>query len=185
MRKIVDYFCLLPLLLGCGLFAFAQEDQKPQDVAKPQENSKVQTTPAHYYHVDFVVQELGSDGKAINSRSYTTTVNTGPHEFISIRAGSRIPVMTGANQSQFVDAGINIDARDAQEIGRQLALNLTADVSSIAATTDQSLHQPIIRQNKWQAVVLIPVGKPTVVFTSDALESKGSLQLTVTATPLQ
>ena len=73
MRKIVHYFCLLPLLLGCGLFAFAQDDQKPQDPPKPQENSKVQTAPARYYHVDFVVQELGSDGKAINSRSYTTT----------------------------------------------------------------------------------------------------------------
>jgi hypothetical protein len=185
MRKIVDYFCLLPLLLGCGLFAFAQEDQKPQDVAKPQENSKVQTTPAHYYHVDFVVQELGSDGKAINSRSYTTTVNTGSHEFISIRASSRIPVLVEASQYQFVEVGINIDARDAQEIGRQLALNLTADVSSIAATADQSLHRPVVRQNKWQAAVLIPVGKPTVVFTSDALESKGSMQLVVTATPLQ
>ena len=89
------------------------------------------------------------------------------------------------HQFQYTDVGINIDARDAHEIGRQLALNLTADVSSIAATTDQSLRQPIVRQNKWQAAVLIPVGKATVVFVSDALESKGSMQVVVTATPMQ
>jgi len=55
----------------------------------------------------------------------------------------------------------------------------------MAATADQSVHQPVVRQNKWQAAVLIPVGKPTVVFTSDALDSKGTMQLVVTATSLQ
>lgn len=184
MRKIVHYYCLLPLVLGCGLFAFAQADAKPQDVPRSEETSKVQTAPVHYYHVDFVVRELDSDGKPVNSRSYTTTVNTGSHESISVRAGSRIPVSTGATSFQYVDIGINIDARDAHEIDRQLALNLTADVSSMAATADENLRQPVVRQNKWQAAVLIPVGKPTVVFTSDALESKGSMQLMVTATPL-
>ena len=177
MRKITLYCCLLLLIVSCGRTALAQEAPKAPETPAP---------PAHYYHVDFVVQELGSDGKAMNSRSYTTTVNTGSHEFISIRASSRIPVSTGVeHQFQYTDVGINIDARDAHEIGRQLALNLTADVSSIAATTDQSLRQPIVRQNKWQAAVLIPVGKATVVFASDALESKGSMQLMVNATPLQ
>jgi hypothetical protein len=33
--------------------------------------------------------------------------------------------------------------------------------------------------------VLIPIGKPSVVFTSDSLDNKGSMQLVVTATPLQ
>jgi hypothetical protein len=37
----------------------------------------------------------------------------------------------------------------------------------------------------WDAPVLIPIGKPTVVFSSDALESKGGMQLVVTATLLQ
>ncbi len=63
--------------------------------------------------------------------------------------------------------------------------NLVADVSSVATTNDASLHQPVIRQNKWQASVLIPIGKATVVFTSDSLDSKGSMQVVVTATPLQ
>jgi hypothetical protein len=42
----------------------------------------------------------------------------------------------------------------------------------------------VIRQNSWQASVLIPVGKPTVVFSSDALENKGGMQVSMTATRL-
>jgi hypothetical protein len=36
----------------------------------------------------------------------------------------------------------------------------------------------------WQASVLIPIGKRTVVFSSDALENKGGMQLSITATRL-
>jgi hypothetical protein len=42
-----------------------------------------------------------------------------------------------------------------------------------------------MRQNKWEAVVLIPIGKSTVVFSSDDLDNKGSMQMLVTATLLQ
>ena len=35
------------------------------------------------------------------------------------------------------------------------------------------------------AIVLIPIGKATVVFTSDSLDSKGSMQVVATVTPLQ
>lgn len=85
-----------------------------------------------------------------------------------------------------MDVGVNIDRWRTQEIGRQLSINLTADVSSIATPTDPSLHDPpVIRQNKWQGTVLIPIGKPTVVFTSDSLDSKGGMQVVVTATQIE
>jgi hypothetical protein len=183
MRKIVLHFCLLMFTLCLCQRAIAQENTKPQEAPKASENAP--TSPVHYYHLEYVIQELGADNKPVNSRTYTTTISTGSHEWISVRTGSRIPVSTGPNQSQFVDVGINIDARDAHEVGRQLALNLTADVSSFASTTDESIHQPVIRQNKWQASVLIPVGKLATVFASDSIDSKGKLQLIVTATPLQ
>jgi hypothetical protein len=54
----------------------------------------------------------------------------------------------------------------------------------VSEYSETKVHQPTIRQNRWQAVVLIPIGQPTVVFTSDALDSKGSMQLVVTATRL-
>jgi hypothetical protein len=192
MRKHILIWCLLLAAPAFAHRAFAQ------DTPKPAETAKLPEPPVHYYHLEILVQELGADGKPTNSRSYTTTVSTDSREASSsIRTGSRIPVATGtlqnggdnnnpvATQCQYIDVGVKIDARLTREIGRQLSIDLTADVSSVASASDPTLHQPVVRQNKWQAVVLIAVGKPTVVFTSDSLDSKGSMQLLVTATPLQ
>lgn len=190
MRKIPLIFCFL-VLVSFGHTVFGQ------DSANAQEQAKASEAPAHFYHLDFVVQEMGADGKPTNSRTYTSTVSTGPHDRgTSIRTGSRIPVPTGASSSaanevlvntqfQYVDVGVNIDARNARDMGRQLSIDLVADVSSVAPTADARIHQPVIRQNKWQAIVLIPIGKSTVVFTSDSLDSKGSMQVVATVTPLQ
>jgi hypothetical protein len=191
MRKLALVCCFAILTMPFGLKTLAQESTPaPEPTKAPQ-------TPGHFYHIDFVVQELGADGKPVNIRSYAATVSTDPRDHgTSIRTGSRIPVATGSypsgspqalvnTQFQYVDVGVNIDARNAHEIGRQLSLDLVADVSSIGATNDASLHQPVIRQNKWQASVLIPIGKATVVFTSDSLDSKGSMQIVATATALQ
>jgi hypothetical protein len=191
MRKSILIFCFLAVSGPLGYFAVAQDSAKAQEPVKASEG------PAHFYHLDFVVQELGSDGKPTNSRSYAATVSTGIHDRgTSIRTGSRIPIATGSSSSssnqalvntqwQYQDVGVNIDARNTREVGRQLSLDLVAAVSSIGATNDPNLHQPVIRENKWQASVLIPVGKAAVVFTSDSLDSKGSMQVVVTATPLQ
>lgn len=189
MRKLSLICSLVFVTMAFGRMSFAQESTPAP------EPTKASQAPAHFYHLDFVVQELGADGKPTNSRSYTATVSTDPHvREMSIRTGSKIPIATGSfgssqalvnTQWQYVDVGVNIDARNAREIGRQLSFDLIAEVSSVGATNDASLHQPVIRQNKWQASVLIPIGKATVVFTSDSLDSKGSMQVVVTATALQ
>ena len=112
-----------------------------------------------------------------------------------MRTGSRVPVITGAPsgenknmpvQFQYIDVGVSIDARDARENGDKLALSLNADISSLADTASGANNgAPVVRQNKWQADALIPIGKPTTVFTSDVLDNKGGMQLVVTATPVK
>ncbi len=193
MRKTILIWCLLLAAAAFVPPTFAQDTPRPTETAKAPE------PPTHYYHLEIVVQELGADGKTTNSRSYTTTVSTDSREAqSSIRVGSRIPIATGTiskegesnqallnTQFQYIDVGVKIDAERTREIGRQLSIGLSADVSSVASATDPALHQPVVRQNKWSAVVLIAVGKPTVVFTSDSLDSKGSMQLLVTATLIQ
>ncbi|MFZ0746451.1 MAG: hypothetical protein WAM85_18735 [Terracidiphilus sp.] len=192
MRKTTIICCLLFLTSALGMKAFGQVVPDIPKTTEPVE---------HYYRLDFVVQEVGVDGKPTNSRSYSTIVSTGRTDpFGTIRTGSRVPVMTGAVpgstgsdklevQYQYVDVGVSIDTRNAHEIGHQLALHVSADVSSLADSTSSSTpassSNPVIRQNTWQASVLIPIGKPTVIFTSDSLDSKGSMQVVVTATPLQ
>ena len=39
----------------------------------------------------------------------------------------------------------------------------------------------MVRQNKWDSTVLIPIGKATVVYSADDLDSKGKMQVEVTA----
>ncbi len=191
MRKLAFNLCLLLLTVFCGRTIFAQEaSQTPPPVQAAE-------APVHFFHLLFVVQEVGPDGKPTNSRSYTTTVSTDAREEgTSIRASARIPVATasfssGANktlanpQYQLLDVGVNIDTHNAREVGRRLSLHITADVSSLGKSSDENLNQPVLRQNKWRATVLIPLDKPTVVFTSDSLDNKGSMQMVVTATSLQ
>jgi hypothetical protein len=191
---------MLKTSLICSLFLVAlglPQASRAQDEPKPAAAEKVQPAAPNFYHLVFVVEERGADNKVINSRTYTTTVDTDSRNpNVSIRTGSKVPIATGTysagesqalvnTQFQYIDVGVDFDIRNVIEVHNELALQLTAAISSMAETVDQHLHQPVIRQNKWEAPVLIPIGKPTVVFTSDSLDSKGSMQVMVTATPLQ
>ena len=198
MRKFTFVCSLLLLIPFLVPRAGAQDKPKAPDAAKPPE------APTHYYHLEYVVQELGSDGKPVNSRTYSTIVGTDRgDQFSAIRTGSRVPIITGALhgpngeakegklefQYQYLDVGVNIDTNNVHEIGQKLAIYLKAEISTLAepapAPASGLVNDPVIRQNTWQASVLIPIGKPTVVFSSDALDNKGAMHLVVTATPLQ
>jgi hypothetical protein len=199
MRKITMFTCLLLLALAGGYRVFAQEAPKAPEQARAPEPA------AHYYHLEFLIQELGTDGKPTNGRNYSTIVSTDRGDkYSAIRTGSRIPIITGAFQGstggspaeskpnfqyQYIDVGVNIDTQNVHEIGHQLAIYLKAEISSLAESShtlgSELPNDPVIRQNTWQASVVIPVGKPTVVFSSEALDNKGGMQLVVTATPLQ
>ena len=197
MRKITILCCLLLLVPALPLRARAQ------DTAKAPEMAKAPEPPAHYYHLVFVIQELGPDGKPTNGRTYSTTVSTGRTDhYGAIRTGSRVPIITGALhgptnagesklefQYQYLDVGVSIDTQNVHENGGQLSMLLKTEVSSLADSTHPSASElpndPVIRQNSWQASVLIPIGKPTVVFSSDALDSKGGMQVSITATLIE
>jgi len=196
MRKIV-ISCFLLLILPFASRAFAQDEPQTQATNKAPETAKAPEPPAHYYHLDFVVQEVGENGKPVNSRTYSCTVSTAPHERDSVRIGSRVPIATGISgssnemvntQFQYQNIGVNFDVSDVHEVGGKLAMNLGAEVSSIGPATHvggpNSRVAPLTRQNSWHTPVLIPIGKSTVVFTSDDLDSKAGMQVMVTATLL-
>ena len=189
MRKSILALCLLLFIPTCLQRATAQDNSKAPDTAGASE-------PDHYYQLEFVVQEVNADGKPVNGRTFTAISSTNRKDYsISIRTGSRIPISTGTSsassgsqsQIQYIDVGVNIDLRNAiHEVGNQLAFTLVAEVSSLASSPGPlGPANPVIRQNRWQAAVLIPVGKPTIVFNSDDLDTKGGMQITVKATPLQ
>src|SRR6185437_2672524 len=74
MRRLVLTLCLLLATVFCGRTIRAQESSQAPPPAKAAE------APAHFFHLLFVVQEVGPDGKPTNSRSYTATVSTDPRE---------------------------------------------------------------------------------------------------------
>ena len=175
------------------------QDQKPETKAEP----RPATDDYHYYRLDFVLREVGEDGKVANSRAYSIIVggydkNPGQLAPASIRTGSRIPVGTKGN-FEYRDIGVNIDCREVHlvpDTGRavsadEIALRVGAEISSIAdvsAATSQISSDgtpPILRQNKWDSFVMLPLNKPTVLYSSDNVSSKGKLQLELTATPVK
>ena len=191
MRKMTLLFLFMLLPLALGRSSIAQDAPSAQQATKAQEVAPA--PPAHYYHLDFVIEELGADGKPVNSRAYSTTISTQHNSTMSIRAGSRVPIAIGSNEAngkentqfQYEDVGVNFDARNAHDMDRQLAFDLTATLSGVAKSNDPQVHAPVIRQNSWQATVLIPVGKSTVLFTSDSTDNKGAIRVLVTATPIE
>jgi hypothetical protein len=142
-----------------------------------------------FYHLDFVVKEV-ADGKVINARNYSIIISTGrsgPGD--SIRTGNKVPAQTGnpsPNAYDYIDVGVNIDCRDAREVESQLALNVAAELSNLApGQTATSGSLPLLRQNKWRSDVILPLRKPTVIFSSDDPTSTHRMQVELTATPIK
>lgn len=182
-------FCLMVMgTIGLARVAMAQ------DAAKPAEGAQA-SPAAHYYQLRFVVEEVNQAGKATNSRSYTTTVNTDKSQSASIRTGSRIPIATGSyssagnespnTQFQYIDTGVNIDVHQVHEAEQKLSLVIKAEITSVGTPVEIAhVQEPVFRQNTWQSAVLIPVGKPTTIFSSDSVDNTGSMRVVLTATPV-
>jgi hypothetical protein len=104
-----------------------------------------------------------------------------------VRAGTKIPIRVNDKDNiQYLDVGVNIDCNNARETAQGLSLQITVELSSLANPSGSNeASTPIVRQNKWQSMTLVPIGKPTVVFSSDNLENKGRMQVEATATPVR
>jgi hypothetical protein len=197
MRRFILVCCLVTTASVFGRFVHAQDDAKSGNAAKAADAQKTPEAPGHYYRLDFLIQETGADGKPVNSRSYSTTISSRQRDGAStIKTGSRIPIVVGGPATsggekhfdinyQYIDVGVNLSAGDVHEVGHLLAIYLKAEISSLGASSANSTSDPVIRQNSWFGAVVIPVGKPTVVFSSDALESKGGMQVSLNATLLE
>ncbi|MGA7525261.1 MAG: hypothetical protein WBW84_22620 [Acidobacteriaceae bacterium] len=160
----------------------------------PPENAPA-SAQQHFYRLHFAVEELDAAGKVTNTRSYEETIATANAADQQIKTGSRVPIVTGSygpnttpanTQFQYIDLGVDLDVRNATEQGDKLSFHFKAEVSSIARQTELAgVGEPVIRQNSWDSTLTVPIGKPTVVYSSDDLDSKGKLQVEVTATRVE
>jgi hypothetical protein len=156
------------ILLTAGLCAAQGEEGKPA------------AESAKYFHLEFVVKDL-DNGRAVSARHYSAAIATGDHS-CTIRSGNKVPIQAGgATGITYIDVGVSIDCRAPRQVEGGLTLGVTAEISS--ATTSST--QPMIRQTKWNSNVIVPIGKPTVIFSSDDVATKGQMQLELTATPIE
>jgi hypothetical protein len=172
--KTTKLWILLPILMTVASVSFAQDEKKAEG-------------PPRYYHLDYVVKEI-SDGKTVNSRVYSTIVSTdrGAPSY-SLRTGTKVPVPQGANQFTYMDVGVSIDTRRVSDGAGRLMLNVSADISSLPGEVtgySQVSPPPVVRNNRWTSDVVVPIGKPIIIFSSDDVTNKGKLQLELTATPI-
>jgi hypothetical protein len=181
MRRISSFWvAAFTVVLVVAGSARAQDNSEGAKQPQSAENTAhLQTGP--FYHLDFVVKEVDGN-KVINSRGYSTSIIKDGHN--SIRAGARVPIPSGPSAFQFMDLGANFDCGEAREVEGKLALRVIAELSSIAANDQEGLPktQPVVRQNKWNADVIVPMGKTTTIFSSDDVSGKNKMQVELTAT---
>jgi len=146
-------------------------------VGLAQDNKPVETSSG-YFRLEFVVKELDG-GKVVNARAYSTIMSTEKGGQSSIRTGSRVP---SQNAAGYVDVGINFDCRAPKVVGNDFAVYVSAEINSVA---EPASTPPVTRTNRWGGDVIVPLKKPTVVFSSDDAASKRQMQLELTATPIR
>jgi len=195
-RTIALFVALISTGLACGLSARAQDESKKDT---PRQAASVQ--PVQPYRLDFSFNEV-ADGKIVNTRRYSMDITAG--ESNEIKIGTRVPVVTGANnpstpaavQYQYLDIGTNIWAQ-LREHGDELMLTVRSDVSNLDTNSadgpgggNSSAERrmdlgPVIRQIKISGSTLLTTGKPILIGSMDDPNSKRQFQLEVTVTKLR
>jgi hypothetical protein len=179
---LLKAFVLVTLLTAP--IAHAQTDT----VSKPDTASQLKQA-AQFFQLEFVVREREGD-KVINHRSYFMQVAASDIMSTkimpsSMRNGTKVPVNTDGKNFQYIDVGLNIDCRNIQQINNNLSLNVAIEQSSILDTPNEIKGEPLILQNKWDSTVVVPLGKKTVIFSSDEVTSTRVMEVELTVTPIQ
>lgn len=163
----------LTLIAAVVLCASAAAQQSAPPAAA---TTNAGSAPRHYYRLNYVLRELDG-GKVLNQRSFTNTaVSDG--QMWKLRSGSRLPVARN-NDINYIDVGVNIDNR-LQESDDGLAIEVNADISS-AAESATAGAPPILRQARANCEAVVPIGKPSLLFSMDDPASKHRFELEVTA----
>src|SRR5215813_2440443 len=117
---------------------------------------KAPDTPLTHYKLNYRLLEVGADGKITNSRAYFAIIGAGGDERApaKIRTGDKFPIAVGTGHTdiQYQDVGTDIDTFNPRIHDRQLSLQVTAALSSVAKSAPSSVpNAPIFRQTRWES----------------------------------
>jgi hypothetical protein len=138
-----------------------------------------------FYHLDIVTKEL-DEARVVNTRTYSLIISDKAGRPYVVRTGSKVPLASSKGDLTYVDVGVNVDVMDVHETQGQLAMGISADISSVSGEPGMpSAAPPVIHQYKWNSNLVIPLRKATPVFSSDDPTSKRKVQIELTATPIK
>jgi hypothetical protein len=179
IRKLMTG-CILIGTISCLKMARAQEGSKDQRVVDSPKPAKLLSV----YRLEFVVREM-EDGKRINSRSYTLSVEDSKRGIIHV--GNRIPYNTGKDQFQYFDVGINIDCRLFDHESYITLEDTSIDISSVVKdeSSVSGVLNPIVRQARSSVAAAVTPGKPTIITSLDDVSSNRRYEVEVTATKVK
>lgn len=150
---------------------------------------KAPETPLTHYKLTYRLLEVGEDGKITNSRVYSTIIGAGGDSApAKIRTGDKFPIPVGTNGTdiQYQDVGTDIDTFHPRIHDRQLSLQVSAALSSVAKSAPSLVPKvPIMRQTRWESSVVVTLDKPTIIFSSDNTSDTGKTELELTATQIK
>jgi hypothetical protein len=148
------------------------------------EKTEQREKPVQPYRLDFSLNEL-QDGKKVNSRHYSMTLNADDHH--RIRIGTRVPVKAGSGSYQYIEVGTTINAR-LDRIGDDLVLGVTSEISNLDTGSPQDRDAsfgPVVRNMDIDGSALLVTGKAMMIGSVDDPNSNRQFELEVTATKLR
>jgi hypothetical protein len=153
---------------------------------------KTPDTPLTHYKLTYRLLEVDANGKITNSRSYFAIIGAGGDSApAKIRTGDKFPIVvgtgaTGATDVQYQDVGTDIDTFHPRINDRELSLQVSAALSSVAKSAPSPVpNVPIMRQTRWESSVVVTLDKPTLIFISDNTGDTGKTELELTATEIK
>lgn len=138
-----------------------------------------------YIKLSFTLNELDEHGKVINTRRFegiTYAHPQGHNDEASISMRDRIALLgKDGRVSQFTDLNSKISYSHVYVIDENhVALSVQGSMESLLPTDNTEF--PVTRTNEWSGNVLMPISERKVIFSSDDLASKHTLQLDLLVT---
>jgi len=140
----------------------------------------------------FRTLEVNPRGEVNGSKVYMTVIAANDlHITASIRNQDQIAVERGSGQYtqyEYRQVGAQFDIHRATLHQKQFAAVITAHLTDLVAapeTPPQNAARPTIRENIWDSDVAVPLGVPTVIFSSQHTSNPGKTELELTATEIK
>lgn len=181
IKRCAAVFLAMAGFLTCAAPALSQDTAASAPQAKTQDSAST----GQYFRLTFRVIQISPEGKVVDSRAYTTSTGEQQHNGSSIRTGDRIPVTVKTGETQYLDVGTNIDVNFVRATNSIVQIYVMAHLSTSSTVPPAPADFPVIRQTSWSGPVMLSLGKPMVIFSSDNIADRGKIELELTAVSIE